>query len=183
MPKKAKRTRKNQKNSDKIKELISLLEGSDPKAADLQEFYKLSVKQKIKHNLHQFLRVPFSERIIFLPQCLRNTERCSAREIGNRYECQECGACKIAAIIQKAKSLGYKATYILKGGSAVPAIIEETSPKAILGVACYYEGLIGMTECERRGIPVQFVSLTKDGCANTDLNLSDLENLVTAKKP
>jgi len=103
--------------------------------------------------------------------------------VGNRYECQECGACKIARIIQKAKKLGYKGVYILKGGSAVSMVIEQISPKAVLGVACYYEGMIGMAECENRGVPVQFVPLIKDGCVNTDLNLSDLENLISLKKP
>ena len=173
-----KRKQKKENLPDGFEGLINILKGSDPKETNLQEFYKLLTLKKSKENIRQFSLIPFSERIILLPQCLRNVERCKAKEVGNRYECQECGACKIAQIIQNAKKLGYKGIYILKGGSALSAMIEKTCPKAILGVACYYEGLIGMTACEKRGIPVQFVPLTKDGCANTDLNLADLQNLI-----
>ena len=161
---------------------MNVLKGSALTKTDPHEFYKASVIQIGKRNIHRFSPIPFSERIILLPQCLRKIEKCKAKEVGNRYECQKCGACKIARIIQKAKNLGYKGVYILKGGSAVSMIIEQTSPKAVLGAACYYEGLIGMTECENRRIPVQFVPLTKEGCVNTDLNLPDFENLISLKK-
>jgi hypothetical protein len=172
---------KRRKTADKPKKLMNILKGTNLKETDLQEFYKASVTQKSKKNKKRFLDVPFSERIILLPQCLRNIKGCKAKEVGNQYECQECGACKIAKITQIAKKLGYKGIYILKGGRAVIAMIEQISPRAILGIACYYEGLIGMTECESRGIPVQFVPLTKDGCVNTDLKLSVLENFVKQK--
>ena len=155
--------------------------GSNLRKTDLQAFYKASAIKKGKRNMRHFSSVPFSERIILLPQCLRKIEKCKAKEVGNRYECRECGACKIAKIAQRARKIGYKGVYILKGGSAVAALIEQDHPKAILGVACYYEGLIGMTECENRGIPVQFVPLTRDGCVNTDLNLPDLESLIALK--
>ena len=159
---------------------MNVLKGS-PTKTDPHAFYKASVLQIGKRNIRRFSPIPFSERIILLPQCLRKIGKCKAKEVGNRYECHECGACKIAKIIKKAKKLGYKDVYILKGGSAVSKIIGDIRPKAILGVACYYEGLIGMTECENQGIPVQFVPLTKEGCVNTDFNLRDFENLMNFK--
>lgn len=168
--------RNHQKRTAKFTELINILKGTDPEKDNLKEFYKTSILQKNKENIPKFSAIPFSERIILLPQCLRNIDQCKAKEIGILYECQHCGACKIDWIIQKAKNLGYKGIYLLKGGSVISKIIEEVHPKALIGVACFYEGLIGITECEKHGIIVQFVPLTKDGCVNTDLNLDVLKN-------
>ncbi len=171
-----KKKRNHQKTADKFTELISILKGSDPQGTDLREFYKTSVIQKSKKNIPKFEVIPFSERIILLPQCLRNIDQCKAKEVGTLYECQHCGACKITRIIRKAETLGYKGVYLLKGGSVISKIIKEIHPKALIGIACFYEGLIGMTECEKHGIIVQFVPLTKDGCVNTDFDLVELEN-------
>jgi hypothetical protein len=60
---------------------------------------------------------------------------------------------------------------ILKGGSAVARHVEKMKPKAVLGLACQYEGALGIFECERLGVAVQFVPLTRDGCADTDVDL------------
>jgi len=136
--------------------------------------YKTLVLKKNKKNINKFYSVPFSERIILLPQCLRNIKKCIAKDIGNRYVCQKCGSCKIYHIINSAEELRYKGAFILKGGRAIIDIIKQFKPKSILGIACFYEGLLGIQECEKNRIPVQFVPLTKDGCFNTDVNLRKL---------
>ncbi len=164
----------------KFKEFFGFLKRFKYKKEHLQDFYKKSVTKKNKKNMQKFLNTSFSERIILLPQCLRNIEKCKAHEIGYKYECKECGACKIAQIIKKAKSLGYQGIYILKGGRAISNIIGQNHPKAIIGIACYYEGLIGIKECEKEGLSVQFYPLTKDGCVNTYIDLAELEKLISS---
>jgi len=120
-----------------------------------------------------FLVVPFSERLIFVPQCLRNISRCKAKECGSYYICMECGGCKVGTLTAKAGALGYKGLYILKGGRTVEKLLKELKPKAILGIACYFEGVQGFKEGQKHGVIVQFSPLTTDGCVNTDLNLEE----------
>jgi hypothetical protein len=139
-----------------------------------EELNKKAVEKKNRAMENRFAAVPFSKRVVFVPHCMRNIEKCKAKEMGSYYICAECGACKIGPISKKMKSLGYKALYILKGGKAMDKLTKETEPGAILGVACYYEGVLGMKECEKHKIPVQFVSLTKDGCSGTDVNLEEV---------
>jgi hypothetical protein len=121
-----------------------------------------------------FSGIPFTERIIFVPHCLRNSKKCKAKDEGSYYICLECNACKIGPISKKAKELGYKGLFILKGGKAVHKLFSEVKPKAALAVACYFEGVQGMKEAKKNKIPVQFVPLTKDGCVDTDTDLQEV---------
>ena len=130
-----------------------------------------------------FSAVPFSKRVVFVPHCMRNISKCRAKEMGSYYICTECGACKIGPISKKTKELGYKALYILKGGKAVEKLSHETKPGAIVGVACYFEGVQGIKKGEGNRVPVQFVALTKDGCADTDVNLQEVFKTLERKYP
>jgi hypothetical protein len=68
--------------------------------------------------------------------------------------------------------------FILKGGRTIEKLIKELKPAAILGVACYFEGSQGMDLCDKENITVQFVPLTKDGCANTDIDLDEVLQVI-----
>ena len=116
------------------------------------------------------------DKIILVPQCLRNLRKCKAKDYGGYFLCAECGACKINFITKTARETGHRGPFILKGGRAVIKLIQELKPKAIFGIACVYEGELGIKECERHKIPVQFVQLTKDGCINTDVDLKKVLN-------
>ncbi|MBN1621051.1 MAG: DUF116 domain-containing protein, partial [Endomicrobiales bacterium] len=139
--------------------------------------YRIVTEKKNKANLKKFVSVPYSGRVVFVPQCMRNIKNCKAKEVGGYYICAECGSCKISAISKKSRELGYKALYILKGGRIVEKLVDELDAKAILGVACFYEGTEGMKLCEKKKIPVQFVPLAKDGCVDTDV---DVEQVIKA---
>lgn len=157
--------------AEKLGELLQLMGGSALKGASLPDLCEVIAKSKNEQYAAAFARVPFAERIVLLPQCLRRTGACRAEERKAEYVCARCGACKIAEIIQRAEDLGYMAVKILKGGAAVGRLLEELKPRGALGVACAFEGAIGMLECERRDVAVQFVPLLKDGCADTDVDL------------
>lgn len=121
-----------------------------------------------------FDSVPFSGRVLLVPHCMRNIQKCKAKEMGSHYLCVECNACKIGPISKKSRELGYKALYILKGGKAIEKLATEIQPQAILGVACYFEGVQGLELSEKLNVPVQFVPLTKDGCVDTDVVLDEV---------
>lgn len=153
------------------------------KPAKLKEkTYRLVTEKKNKSYLDKFIAVPFNERLILVPQCMRNVEKCKAKESGAYYICAECGACKVGSISKRSKELGYKGLFILKGGRIVEKLIPELKPKAIVGVACFFEGSEGMKLCEKHGITVQFVPLTKDGCVDTDVNLDEALEVISRKQ-
>jgi len=141
---------------------------------DKDTHFKNAVLKKNDKNKKKFLSVKYSDRVIFVPHCLRNHQVCVAKDNGSHYICVECGKCKIKDISVESKKLGYKGIYILKGGKATGKLIAELKPKAVLGVACFFEGMQGIALMEKFKLAVQFVELTKDGCVNTDVNLENL---------
>ncbi len=143
-----------------------------------KELFKLYVEAKNRSLIQSFASTPYNERIIMLPQCLRAKD-CPA-EIGKYgYECQQCGRCSVATIMQLTKDLGYKGAFILPGGSLAQKIILELKPKASLGVACSTELVLGSYLCEKMGIIGQGVELLRDGCINTIVDMKTLREALS----
>lgn len=143
-----------------------------------QEKYKILTEKKNRDMERLFSATPYKERIAFVPHCLRNSEKCKAKEHGSYFICMECGACKISEISKKAKELGYKGIFILKGGRTIEKLVKEFKPEAVLGIACYFEGAQGVELLDNNEVKdkvaVQFVALSKDGCSDTDVNLDEV---------
>lgn len=139
------------------------------------ELLRLYVESKNRSLIESFASIPYNERVLLLPQCLRAKD-CPA-EIGNfGYECKDCGRCSIKTIRQMCKKLGYKGVFIMPGGSLAQKIIRELNPKASLGVACSKELVLGSYLCEKMGVIGQGVELLKDGCINTLVDLKILND-------
>lgn len=138
------------------------------------ELYAAITSRKNKEQALPFASIPYSQRLVILPHCLRATESCAAKEKKAEYICAKCRSCKIAEITEKAEELGYLGVRVVKGGSTVSAVLDEVKPRAVVGVACNFEGALGVLECERKGITVQFVTLSRDGCADTDVEIKDV---------
>jgi hypothetical protein len=144
---------------------------------DEKELFQLYVKTKNSAFIEKFASTPYNERILLLPQCLRSRE-CPAILGEYGYECQECGKCKIKDIINLTKTLGYKGTFILPGGSIAKKIFLKVKPKASLGVACFKELVLGSFLCEKLGIIGQGVALLRDGCVNTLVDWQSLNDAI-----
>jgi hypothetical protein len=139
-----------------------------------KELFQLYVEAKNRSLIDSFAATPYNERVVLLPQCLRGKD-CPA-EIGKYgYECQQCGRCNVAKIVQLTKDLGYKGTFILPGGSLAKKILVELKPKASLGVACSKELVLGSYLCEKVGVIGQGVELLRDGCINTIVDMKALK--------
>jgi len=142
---------------------------------DEKDLFQLYVKTKNSASREKFASIPYSERILMLPQCLRSRE-CPA-ELGEYgYECQECGKCNLKKIIHLAKTLGYKGIFILPGGSIAKKILLEVKPKASLGVACFKELVLGSFLCEKLEVIGQGVALLRDGCVDTIVDWKSLND-------
>jgi hypothetical protein len=109
---------------------------------------------------------------------MRNIAVCVAVEKNSYYICVECSGCKIGQISKLAKELNYKALYVVKGGRAIEQIVKEQTPKAIVGIACFFEGYQAFKMLKEEVI-VQFVPLIKDGCAATDTNLAQVARVLS----
>jgi hypothetical protein len=140
-----------------------------------KELFQLYVEAKNRSLIESFAAIPFNERIVLLPQCLRAKD-CPA-EIGKYgYECKQCGRCSVAKIMELTKDLGYKGTFVMPGGSLAKKIMLEIKPKASLGVACSKELVMGSYLCEKVGVIGQGVELLKDGCINTLVDMKSLQD-------
>jgi len=154
--------------------LLEKLHDAHGQADDMADVLAAVVVRRNRENALPFLRTPYRQRIVFVPQCLRSTARCQAEQRNGEYFCKNCGACKIAEISRRARDLGYIGLRILKGGSALPRLIADTKPAAVLGISCCMEGVLGVIACERAGVPAFCVPLLKTGCSDTDVDLSDV---------
>jgi len=163
--------------------LFERLRENERQEGEAAELLTAAVFRKNRENALEFLRTPYRQRAVFVPQCLRRTAVCQAREHGNEYICRKCGACKIAEIARRAEELGYISVRILKGGSALARFVGETRPKAVLGVSCCVEGVMGILACARAGVPAFCVPLLKTGCADTDVDLADVKGALEAVLP
>ena len=143
-----------------------------------EQIYKAFTDKQNKSHQKKFASVPFDKRVVFAPHCMRNTSVCTAEEKDSHYICKECGKCKLKDISVLVKNLGYEGLYVLKGGRAIKKIITERKPKAMVGIACLFEGDQAFKILEDYDVAVQFVALTKDGCANTDADIEEIEKIL-----
>ena len=129
----------------------------------------------------KFKNIPVSERIVLLPHCMRSTNNCKAKDEGTHYSCVKCGACKIAQIQKLADELGYKKVYIMKGGKAIHNILVEQKIKAVVAVACHFEGAQGIKMTDGLKVIAQFIPLLKDGCCDTDVDVEAVKKIMEQK--
>ena len=134
--------------------------------------------RKNREHAARFAAVPYAERICLVPQCLRKLGSCQARETARGYDCAGCMCCPAGSILAETRRLGYRGFYVLKGGRAVSTVLSESRPRAAVGVACSYEGALGILECERAGVAVQFVPLSRDGCAETEVDVEEVVSVL-----
>ncbi len=155
-----------------LKSTLNIL-GIKPENVD-----RLYVDLKNSTYKNAFRKVPRKDRVLFLPQCLRNSKKCRAELTESGYKCRKCGACKISEIKQRAEKLGYR-VFIIPGAEMTLNIMRKTRPKAVVGVACLKELVIA---AEGLRIPGQGVELLRDGCADTDVELENLFKVLEDNK-
>jgi hypothetical protein len=134
---------------------------------------RLYIELKNSMFSERFKKTRPSDKIVFLPQCLRNSKTCTAILTPTGWACRKCSGhktCKVFRIKKRAESLGYR-VFVVPGGSLVTKLIDELKPKAVMGVACIKELIMAADELS---IPIQGVLLSRDGCVNTDVRINDV---------
>ena len=122
------------------------------------------------------------KRALFLPHCSRKymDHRCKAFFDVNipSYYCQSCSSdCLINQATVLGKKRGYD-VYVLPGGSCIPKILKENPYEGIVAVACPYEITLGYESLKNIAIYGQALTLTKNGCAQTEFSLENLKRIL-----
>lgn len=119
--------------------------------------------------------IPYSKRLLLLPQCLRSTEKCEADidELG--LVCGACGSCSIQSLQKEAESLGY-AVLVAEGSAVVTKLIETGEIEAIVGVSCMDVLEKCFPHMEARAVPGMAIPLLQNGCENTSVDLDWLRD-------
>jgi uncharacterized protein len=152
-----------------LKRSLSIL-GIEPDNID-----KLYIELKNSINEDAFRKAPKNKKLVFLPQCLRDSKNCKAKINEDGYVCAKCSLeCKARQVKELAEKLGYR-VFLVPGGSMIKTVIDREGPKAVMGVACIKELNMAFDEIK---LPVQGVELSRDGCVNTDVNLEDVRKVL-----
>lgn len=151
-----------QELADKVK---SELEIDDE---DLSNFTYIEAGNVLNQSAYEYVKK--EDRIVLIPHCLRNAEKCIAQIDDEGYHCEKCGACIIAEITQAAEDRGIK-WYMVGGGSHAIKIVKNARPRAVFGIACYDDAKLGVEKIREYGIPTQAVLLSKAGCVNTEVEI------------
>jgi uncharacterized protein len=123
----------------------------------------------------EYKKIPYKDRILFLPHCSRNSKECKATLNEEGYHCKHCGKCDIGKIEKLALNLGYKKVLIVPGGTMVKKMLEKYKPKASIGVCCFNEAILAFDMLKGTPIIPQVVLLLRDGCKDTVINVPLLE--------
>lgn len=145
----------------------------------LVNYAHIEIRNKL--NEAAFKKVDFKDRVIFLPHCLRNANGCRAKYTDQGLQCARCGLCKITELIGLAEKYKYKAAFVTPGGSMAYKIMQAIKPRAAVGVACYNELTMGMDKAAEFNIPTQGILLAREGCKDTDVNLEEVEEIISQK--
>jgi len=114
----------------------------------------------------EVMTIPPERRLLLLPHCLRDAERCPARYSELGLLCQNCGACALADLRAEAERQGYR-VLIAEGSPIVLQIILAGQADALLGVGCLNSLEKALDKILLAGLPCMAVPLLRNTCRNT----------------
>ncbi len=163
-------------NAAEATEMIAKALGLDEK---MVQFTHVELRNKAYES--SFKKIPYNERILFLPHCSR-AKNCKAIQHDEGYECAHCRCCDIHFAEKMAKELGYKKVFIVPGGSMVKKLLEKYQPQGAIGVSCFNEAKLAFEMLKDGKIIPQIVLLLRDGCKETIIDLPLLEEKLRLKE-
>ena len=130
----------------------------------------------------KYRAVPLSERVLFLPHCLRKPKGCHGETTEEGLICKHCQPdCAINHLTTYAAARGYRC-FVVPGGEMVFNLVEKHRPKAILGVACNHEMGQAADRIGSKESTVEFayqgITLSKTGCVDTRVDEEAVKTLL-----
>jgi len=158
---------------EKLRSVIKVI--LSPFAKDRFLVERMAVKILNRVYYRRYAAVPPQERMVVLPQCLRDVECPAPVDPRTGIACKHCGRC----VIDKIHKLnGTTSIFVTPGGTFAARVVESNMPPAVLGVACPRDLYEGMAICHSHGIPVQGVPLLRDGCVSTEVDFEEVAKLL-----
>jgi geranylgeranyl pyrophosphate synthase len=131
-------------------------------------------------NIETFSEIPFENRLLLLPKCLRSTAKCKGTFDEIELVCAGCGNC----VLHKFKSTGEKLGYtvlIAEGTPVVVRILLRGKIRAILGVSCLTTLEKVFYKLTKSGIVGYAVPLLRNGCKDTDVDVEEVLDSINLK--
>jgi uncharacterized protein len=171
--------------SDKTKKLVKLFKLDQITGLNLAEAITLVEDFIEVQNANNSQREKFDKaekKALLIPHCARAhmDRECMADfhpEIPS-YTCNGCqDDCLVNKVVKLGKAKGYD-VYVIPGGSCAEKILRDKRYNAVLGIACGSELKLALGLLKKLDIAGQGVMLTKNGCANTKLDLDNLKQVL-----
>jgi geranylgeranyl diphosphate synthase, type II len=121
--------------------------------------------------------IPYERRLLLLPKCLREEDKCPAPFDEFGLLCKECGLCSIQDLTVEADRLGY-AVLVAEGSAIVRQMIETGKIEAVVGVSCINVLEKSFPHMEAAAIPGVAIPLLQDDCVNTTVDLDWVWDLI-----
>ena len=122
--------------------------------------------------------VPFAQRVLLLPYCLRPSQACPGKMTKQGLDCTGCTLveCAIYQLRTAAIEAGYGGICIAPGGRLAVRFLDRQQPAGVVAIACHKEleeGLEAIDQMEwTNGRPaVAVVPLLHDGCVDTEVDI------------
>ena len=148
--------------------------GVDEKIVD-----QIGVEVRNKVNEKSFKKIDDKDKLLILPHCLRSPQ-CEAKLDSTGLHCKDCNRCVIGVLKNKAENKGYN-VFIIPGSTFLKKIVKENNFKAVLGVACYQDLNLAMTQLSN--VSCQGIALLKDGCVCTKVDTRAVLDKMDIKNP
>ncbi len=113
-----------------------------------------------------FATIPFSRRVLLLPQCLRSKDSCPAELDEFGLLCEECGRCPTGELQAEAEKLGY-VVLIAEGTTVVTKLLQTGQVDAVVGMSCLSALERSFPYTAAAAIPGLAIPLLMDGCDST----------------
>jgi hypothetical protein len=129
--------------------------------------------------------VPFSQRVLLLPYCLRPSQECPGKMTKQGLDCTGCThvECAIYKLRTIAIEVGYSGVCVAPGGRLAVRFLAERQPAGVVAIACHQEleeGLEAIAQMEwNNGHPaVVTVPLLRDGCVDTEVDMAVAQSVI-----
>ncbi len=110
--------------------------------------------------------VPYTRRLLLLPQCLRDEARCRAEMDGFGLLCRQCRSCLIGDLQSEAERLGY-VVLVSEGTTIVSSLVQSGLIEAVVGVSCLSVLERIFPHISAAAVPGIAIPLLQEGCADT----------------
>lgn len=125
----------------------------------------------------EVLKIPHARRILLLPHCMRNQEKCPGIFDADGLICRNCGACELGRLQERAIELGYH-VLIAEGTPIVMKWILNGKADGILGVGCLPSLERAFEKLQLAGIPAMAVPLLANKCKDSETDLELVREMI-----